>query len=305
MLYLKSVEKALKKLDKNKGAGPDELPAIFIKNCAATLAYPLYLIFNRSLATGIFPDKWKFANVVPIPKSGQADDILNYRPISLLSHVSKVFESLICPYLSFQLQSILIAQQHGFRNKMSTVSNLTEYTTQIIDNIDKGYQVDAIYMDVSKAFDRVDHMILISKLYDAGIQGTLLSWLSSYLSCRQQKVVVCGYESDPFRVPSGVPQGSHLGPMLFLVYINDVCDNIKSSNFTLFADDLKIFKAIKTPLDSDSLQNDLNSISDWSAKNKLPLNIKKCLLSVHQKKLVVCKVGLLTIVERDNVVRKY
>lgn len=270
------VEKAFKNLDKNKGAGPDRIPAIFIANCASSLAYPLCFIYNFSLEHGVFPSVWRKANVIPIPKAGKANDIENYRPISLLSILGKVFESLVNPVLISHLKPFLVSQQHGFRGNKSTVSNLVLLVSEIAEAMDKGHQVDAVYTDIGKAFDRVDHTILLRKLSHFGIHGKLLNWFSSYLSSRSQKVVVCGHESKSFDAPSGVPQGSHLGPTLFLAFINDMSNVIRYSNFSLFADDLKIYKVINTVSDSLQLQEDLTRVLEWSQENKLPLNISKC-----------------------------
>lgn len=201
---------------------------------------------------------------------------LHTKYISLLSILGKVFESLVNPILISHLRPFLIPQQHGFRGNKSTVSNLVSLVSELSVALDRGQQVDAVYTDIGKAFDRVDHKILISKLDNFGINGKLLNWFSSYLSSRSQTVVVCGRESKSFDAPSGVPQGSHLGPTLFLAFINDMSQVIHNSSYSLFADDLKIFKVINTASDATHLQEDLSRVLEWSSLNKLPLNVKKC-----------------------------
>ncbi|CAH0405112.1 unnamed protein product [Chilo suppressalis] len=271
-----SIERALKELDPKKGAGPDGIPPTFLRSCASALSYPLYLIFSHSLSSGNFPTRWKEANVLPIPKTGVSNDVRNYRPISLLSGFSKLFEALVCQYFANTFKSVLASQQHGFRQKMSTVTNLSCFITDLSEELDRGRQVDAIYTDISKAFDKVNHIILLKKLHSVGVHGSLLNWCRSYLVRRCQKVVACGYESSPFYVPSGVPQGSHLGPIFFLIFINDLVNVVQHSECLLFADDLKVYKTIENFNESILLQQDLNRIAEWSSINKLPLNPDKC-----------------------------
>lgn len=170
--------KLLKNLDSNKGAGPDEIPPIFIKECASALVYPLMLIFKKSLVTGVFPSKWKIAKVVPVHKSDTDDMVSHYRPISILSTCAKIFESLICPYIQNHLKLYLSDDQHGFVGARSTSTNLVPFTEVLIKAIDSGHQADVIYTDFSKAFDKICHKILIQKLRAYGITGTLLNWLS-------------------------------------------------------------------------------------------------------------------------------
>ncbi|KAG7305644.1 hypothetical protein JYU34_009744 [Plutella xylostella] len=271
-----NIERAIFKLDINQGPGPDGLPAIFIKKTVKALVLPLYMIFVKSIDTAIFPDKWKLANVIPIPKGGNATDIEDYRPISLLSIMERVFEAVVSPTFTQMLDPIININQHGFLKNKSTNTNLACYISDLQEYIDQGLQVDAIYTDISKAFDRVNHKILLNKLSCIGVHGKLLKWFNSYLTNRSQKVVVAGYESSPFAAPSGVPQGSNLGPKLFLVFINDLADIIQSSHYSFFADDLKLYRPIRSSSDVILLQKDLSRVLQWSIVNKLPLNTKKC-----------------------------
>lgn len=186
----------------------------------------------------------------------------------------------------------------------STCTNLIEYTTYIAEALDSGSEVHAIYTDFSKAFDSVDHLILINKLSKCGIQGTLLKWFISYLSRRKLIVNFGGSKSEPFYPSTGVPQGSVLGPILFAILINDLCDDLKC-NILLFADDAKLFRIINSPKDSEDLQHDLNNIAKWCDKNKLKLNIAKCNFIVfsnrHEKTTVNYFINNTELTEVDTI----
>lgn len=270
------IKKRLKRLDTTKSAGPDGIPPIFIHRCANSLSPPLTIIFNTSLSTGIFPKKWKEARIVPIFKSENPASVINYRPISILSTFSKVFESLVYESVFKNLGRCISWQQHGFLSGRSTATNLFLYITDLIENVDKKLQVDAIYTDFSKAFDKVNHALLINKMRSFGINGTLLSWCASYLESRSSTVVIDGYFSQPYIAYSGVPQGSNLGPVFFNIFINDIVSIFKHSKIYLFADDLKIVKTIKNNSDVELLQEDLNRLIQWCYDNRMCLNTKKC-----------------------------
>jgi hypothetical protein len=265
----------LKNLDTKKSTGPDGLPPLLFQRCSSSLTYPLFVIFNKSMETGTFPSIWKEAYIVPLHKSGPAHNVKNYRPISKLSIVSKVLESIVTDRLFEEFKNVIIPEQHGFFKKRSTLTNLLAYTEFLQRAIDKGHQVDVIYTDFSKAFDKVDHRALLKKLENSGIHGSLLDWISSYLSNRTQRIQIDGLLSSPIHVTSSVPQGSHLGPLLFSLFINDIKDHLKL-NFSLYADDLKIFNKVESLSDAVDLQDDVESLSAYCAKNKLSLNIKKC-----------------------------
>jgi len=182
------------------------------------------------------------------------------------------------------LDPYLNEQQHGFRNGRSTTTNLMIFTSFILCEMQKGFSVDAIYTDFSKAFDRVDHGILIKKLKKYGISGPILSWISSYLSERSQIVKFQGRLSKTIKVLSGVPQGSHLGPLLFLIFISDLSIVLNDVDHLLFADDLKIYKSISNPADAEFLQNKINVLYNWCSKNKLVLNVGKCNVITFSRK---------------------
>lgn len=191
----------LKTLKINKAAGPDGLPPILFKNCATSLTFPLYLLFNASLSQGVVPSSLKLAHVTPIFKSGSATEAKNYRPVSKLSLIAKVFDSLIADELFTRFSSSISIHQHGFYKKRSTVTNLASYTEFIERVLDKAGQVDTLYTDFSSAFDKVPHKLLIRKLNAHGIGGTMLKWFSSYLTGRRQKIQIGNVLSDEMMVP--------------------------------------------------------------------------------------------------------
>lgn len=270
------VEKVLSHLDTCKGAGPDGIPPLFLKNTSSSICVPVSIIFNKCIDEGVFPTIWKTANITPIYKDGDKHNVENYRPISLLPALSKVFERLVHNEVYANLQGVLIAEQHGFVMNRSTVTNLLLYTNYLFESMDRGIQVDSVYTDFRKAFDRVDHTMLLRKLAYNGIRGNLLRWFQSYVTNRSQKVVINGFASEGIVVTSGVPQGSILGPLLFVLFINDIGSCIINSNFLLYADDLKIYRGIKVAEDCLKMQQDLDRLSEYCILNKLKLSLPKC-----------------------------
>lgn len=271
---LPQVEEALKSFDKNTVASPDNLPMMFFMQLSLSLSLPLCILFNKSLSEMKFPTRWKISFVSPIFKEGKKDDVKNYRPVSILCAMSKVFDRLVFNRLFDDVKLNIHCTQHGFFEKRSTQTNLMEYVSMVADSIVDGGQVDTIYTDFAKAFDKVDHGILLSKLFSFGIHGNEVKWFSSYLSNRTQFVVIGGSKSDGVVPTSGVPQGSILGPLLFIIFINDLLSSLQSSSG--FADDLKIFKAIKSEYDCELLQGDLRKIVEWCKANNMVLNVDKC-----------------------------
>lgn len=279
-----TIEKYLKALDINKGCGPDGVPAILLNNCYLTLSLPLNILFKKSLSSGIFPLLWKQTHIIPIHKSGDKHDVQNYRPISKISIIPKLFEKIIYDNIFPIIKHVLINQQHGFTTKRSTETNLSELTYYIAEAMESNAQVDVVYTDYSKAFDKINHELLLYKLKTIGIHGDLLRWVASYLRERNQAVTIKGYCSSFLPVTSGVPQGSHLGPLLFNIFINDIDSVFKNSSFLLYADDNKIFRSIKSHNDCLLLQEDLNRLIVYCNENKLILNIKKCNVITFSRK---------------------
>lgn len=270
------IEKALKSLKPNKSAGPDEIPAIFLISCAHSLSVPLSILFRRSISEGYMPSLWKSAYITPIHKNGPRNMVENYRPISKLCLVAKVLERIVYNQCYNVLKSQFSQNQHGFLKGRSTVTNLALFLDFLTDKLDSRDQVDAVYTDYSKAFDRIDHILLLKKLASLGIRGDLFRWFSSYINNRLQTVVLNGFKSNWMAVPSGVPQGSLLGPFLFTIFIHDIDLCFIHSKFLLFADDLKVFRTVNNVKDAELLQADLFRLDDYCIQNKLDLNVLKC-----------------------------
>ena len=277
-LTVDTVYRKLASLNVCKAQGPDDIHPYILKECRESLCYPLLYIFRKSLDTGTIPQDWKTANVTPIFKKGQKQKANNYRPISLLSQAGKILESIIRDVMTkfFTENNLINKHQHGFVSGKSCLTNLLESFedwTSYLDN--PGISVDIIFLDFRKAFDTVPHCRLLKKLSSYGICDNLLNWLSSFLINRTQQVVLHGHKSDSFVVRSGVPQGSVLGPLLFLLYVNDLPGHV-SSEISMFADDTKIYHKIKNIADCHQLQSDLDKLNIWSKEWLLSFNIEKC-----------------------------
>lgn len=276
------VEAKLSRLDPRKSSGPDNIPPNVLKDCAHTLAPLLCIYFNALLQTGIFPRHLKSSFIIPIYKSGSRNDVTNYRPIAIQSTLAKVFESLVLDQLASVLKNKLVSEQHGFQRGKSTVTNLVILEGVVMNALNEGAQVDCIYLDFSKAFDRVNHQLLLAKLQGYGVNGPLLMWLESYLSNRTLVVRYGGATSRPFSVPSGVPQGSHLSPFLFNIFINDIGTAI-STQYLMFADDLKVFLRVSSISSCERVQDTLKSLQLWCTRNSMEINTKKsAVMSFHR-----------------------
>ena len=214
---------------------------------------------------------------MPIPKKGDTHEVTNYRPVSLLSQVSKVLERLIFSQVSSFVENSLYDLQHGFRCKRSCVTQLLSVLHDLGRTLDSGKETDLIYLDFAKAFDSVSHSKLLFKLKSFGISGPLLNWFADYLRDRKQCVVVEGASSSFLNVTSGVPQGSVIGPLLFILYVNDLPEVTNNSTVALFSDDSKCYRAIRSPVDRGLLQLDLDAMSNWSLNWKMKFNVSKTL----------------------------
>jgi Reverse transcriptase (RNA-dependent DNA polymerase) len=273
-----SIEEVLKvflELDSSKGPGPDGVPPNILKNCASAFATPLTCIFNKYLASCVFPEKWKLSFITPIFKDRKRNEVSNYRGIAILSIIPKRFKLLVYRVLYNDLKKMITSNQHGFMKHWSTVTNLMEYTSFILKSIEQGVQVDSIYTDFSKAFDKMKHLLLLDELAK-GTERSNCFWLGSYFSERTQRVKIGNSESRDILVTSGVYHGSHLGPLGFIWFINQIFLTLKVVKFAFYADDLKLFASVAYLEDCARIQSDLNRLTDWCEYKGLPHNIKKC-----------------------------
>ena len=275
--------KAIGEISADSACGEDDIPAIILKNCKYTLCYPIKLIWQESLQRGVIAKQFKKQYITPVHKKSSKAAAENYRPISLTSHLIKIFERIIRDDLiSFLEQNNLLCRnQHGFRKARSCLTQLLLHIDIVLSNLLENKDTDVIYLDFAKAFDKVDHQILLKKLYNYGVRGKLLTWLHCYLSNRHQTVVIDGEHSNLAKVKSGVPQGTVLGPILFIIYLNDLQSCIKHSVISSFADDTRLKRAITTTHDTQLLQSDLNSSIKWSDDNNMLLHQKKFELICH------------------------
>ena len=273
------VLKLLQNIKVDKATGPDGIPGNILKLCAPELAKVFTLLFQASLDQGVVPSDWKTANIVPVFKKGDRSQVENYRPISLTSITSKTLEHIIHSSIMdhFEEFSMLNSFQHGFRQKRSCETQLITTVRDFSNSLNNKGQTDAVLLDFSKAFDKVDHDRLLSKLSAMGIGNSLRQWIQSFLKNRTQSVLVDGAISSPAAVLSGVPQGTVLGPLLFLVYINDICKGLSPGTIIrLFADDSLIYRLINSLEDAEILQKDLNTLQAWEKANKMEFHPDKC-----------------------------
>jgi hypothetical protein len=267
----------LKGLKPNKSPGPDRHHPYVLKELAEELAEPLSIIFQKSMSEGTLPQSWKDASVTPIFKKGKKSALGNYRPVSLTSVVCKVIESLVRDHMvAHMTKNVLFSGfQHGFISGRSCVTNLLAVLDAWTEAMDNGTAVDAVYLDFAKAFDTVPHERLLIKLQGYGIQDKVLGWIQNFLQGRRQSVIVNGAKSGWTPVTSGVPQGSVIGPVLFVIFINDLPE-VTQSIAQMFADDTKVFRSMVTDDDRELLQEDIDQLAKWGNIWQLRFNADKC-----------------------------
>ena len=264
-----------KQMRPNCTMGDDGIPSFLVHDCIGLWASLLANIFNDALSQCIFPNRWKVSRIVPILKSGDKSQINNYRPISIVSVFGKIFEKIWYSRLFFMIKNRISPKQHGFFPGRSTATNLISTTEIISHNMNELIQSDVIYTDFKRAFDSVDHALLLHKLAKMGVSRSLVELLCSYLTNRSMYVFYNGAKSLVFSPTSGVPQGANLGTLLFSVFINDIVEEL-GSNVLLFADDLKLFSSIRCLQDTVDLQEQLHRLSRWCNRNRIQLNVQKC-----------------------------
>ena len=286
LITTKGTENLLKNLNPNKASGPDEISPKLLKELHYEIAPILTKIFRSTLHSGIVPDGCNSALVARVYKKDPNRKASKYRPISLTCIASKLMEHILVSNIMthFDSNNLLTPFQHGFRSKHSCETQLISFTQEIFDNLENGKQSDLIIMDFSKAFEKVDHNLLIYKLFNMGVNLKAVSWIKSFLQSRNQSVVVEGKQSPSVPVMSGVPQISVLGPCLFLAYINDLPGSLKS-RARLFADDTIVYLTINSPSDPETLQPDLHKLEEWESNLSMEFNPEPCeVIRVTKKK---------------------
>lgn len=273
----------LHNLDGNTSPGHDNISPKFIKLISNSIMAPLLHIYNTSLCSGLIPDALKVAKVIPLFKGGDIEKADNYRPISLLDSFGKILEKLVCNRLiSFLDKHIVISpNQYGFRKNLSTELALTDVTNSIYTALNKNNYVMALYVDLKKAFDTVNYDILLHKLEFYGVRGIALTWFRNYLTDRKQFTFVNNVSSTVSCATTGVPQGSILGPVLFLIYINDIENSVVNSNIKMFADDTNLFFINQNlALLFNHANDQVMELHKWLIANKLTLNLSKTNFSI-------------------------
>ena len=271
------VANKINNMKENKSPGVDGIAPKILKETVEQICTPLAYVFNMSLQEGIVPLEWKEANIIPLFKKGSRNKCVNYRPVSLTSVICKVLETSIRDHMmDFLIKHKLInPSQHGFLKARSCLTNLLCFFEEITKWVDEGSPVDVIYLDFQKAFDKVPHQRLILKLKSHGMGNSIINWIEQWLKDRRQRVVVDGEVSSWKPVLSGVPQGSVLGPILFLIYINDLEEGV-TGNILKFADDTKLFRKVKEFGDKQKLQDYIDKLVKWSEKWQMLFNFGKC-----------------------------
>ena len=287
------VRDAIDELSVNASAGPDGMPAILLKEARDNLSEPLTILWTESLRTGEIPEIFKMAFITPVLKPGAPkSEAASYRPVSLTSHLIKTFERVLKKVLQNHLEVTLAFNdnQHGFRSKRSCLSQLLSHYNEILKGMEEGGNIDTVYLDFSKAFDKVDIGILCKKMKDMGIHGSLAIWIYNFLTNRKQVVIANGAKSSVSEVKSGVPQGTVLGPLLFLIMINDIDDEISESLISIFADDTRLTRVIKKEEDLEAFQEDLEKLYKWAETNNMAFNGTKFepLRHGHNEELKTC-----------------
>ena len=290
------VTKIILGLKNSSGGGHMDIPTRVFKSIADIISNPLSIILNKYITNGNFPEMLKIAQVTPVFKSGDPTDPNNYRPISVLSVLSKVFEKHIYDELLSYLKSfdILVDEQCGFREGISTNFAIGKFLNHIVESVNEKKFSVGVFLDLKKAFDCVDHSILLQKLYHYGVRGAALNLIESFLSNRTQYVKICNQKSSIAHTNIGTPQGSVLSPLLFLVFINDLVNCSRVLNFNLFADDTCI--SLKNS-NLNNLYNTLNrelvKVNNWISANKLALNISKTVYLLFSGKRAISELPIL------------
>ncbi len=282
----------LNNLKTNKAIGLDKISARLLKDSSTVMTPNLTRLYNRSLASSTFPSTWKSGTVTAIFKSGDQSNASNYRPITILPTISKVLEKAVHSQVYRYLidNKILTPRQFGFRPKLSTEIALAHFTDTILTNMDKGLVTRAVFLDLAKAFDTVDHSLLFEKLGSYGLSNDSVNWFKSYLTNRNQLTAMGNTFSSFKHVPVGVPQGSVLGPPLFLIFVNDLPSCVNHCEISLYADDTVMYFSSNNACDLElKLNSDLKHLCSWFNDNLLTLNVSKCKFVIYGSSRKVAK----------------
>ena len=280
------LENILTSINPSKATGPDDLPARVLKEVAHEISGVLAYIFQQSYEEAVLPKDWSAARISAIYKKGDKATPVNYRPVSLTCILCKVMEHVECSQIARHLDAnnILHPNQHWFRKHLSCETQLINSIDDRAKSIDNKHQTDVILLDFSKAFNKVSNRKLLHKIHHYGITSHTNNWIKAFLSGRSQQVVINGQCSEPASVLSGVPQGTVLGPMLFLLFINDITDGVNST-MRLFAYDSILYREILTPADHHILESDLSTLHRWAKTWQMDFNVAKCaILSITAKR---------------------
>ena len=286
------VHKVIKSINTSKSSGLDNISSLVIKTAFESLIPEVTFMYNLSFDRACFPNNWKKALVVPIPKQGNLTKVQNYRPISLLPLPGKVLEKLVHHQLSdhFETESLLAEEQYGFRKNHSTIHAIAQVTNFINKKLDARLPTAAVFIDFRKAFDCVQHPMLIKKLRDMGLSETVINWVTSYLSNRKQRVYANNTYSDYQSITQGVPQGSVLGPLFYIVYANDLAKIVKHCRLAMYADDTVLYTSHKDfDVSVRDLQEDIDSLALWCRTNGITANTDKTKVMVFGSKCSLAK----------------
>ena len=271
------IEKAINNLDRKSSIGPDKLSPIILKNCIDVIVWPLWILHQKSMDLGKISDKLKISRVVPVyKKKGDKRDVKNYRITAISSVIMRVYESAFKHKLNEHIEPTTANAQHGFRPNRSVVTNMMNLSIAVHEAFAMKQQVDTFYGDFANAFDKLWHRLFIKKMRIFNIGKKTAKWMFEFLRGRSFFVKIGNFESRIYVATSGVPAGSILGPLMFLIAINDIVDCVHYALALLFADDIKLAMAISTIADTRCLQSDIDSVLQWSVRNRLPFNLSKC-----------------------------
>lgn len=278
------IENQIKELPENLVSGPDNIPNLFLKRCCEFIVGPITTMLQKSFNEGLVPSLWKSSYIRPVFKNGSRRNVADYRGVAIQCSIPKLLDSILAKHINSYLSNIITDHQHGFLSGRSTITNLSDFISNVNHGINSHKQVDAIYLDISKAFDTVDIRLLCHKLDILGLNPEILSWIRNYLCGRTQLVKINSSISNIINVTSGVGQGYPIGATLFIIYLIDLPLYVTNSSIHLFADDAKLSLAVNSNIDCENLQRDLLQVTEYFSIHFLDLNIRKTKIITFTRK---------------------